>query len=304
MKVNRIAPLLFPLLGIFVSLAYGSDGSVPASEKMEAADVQFLLAGVEGIPAIGSPGPICVFGDNAEPLLLGKLRDHFAALAAALKYKKGRVVAFGHDGYIDLELLGNTADGERLLKNCIKWLGNKKDPCRIAVIGNDKVVDYLKVNGYDAVSIPNMADSASAKPFQIVVVNAGWIREEDIPELTAFIENGGGLLAGSLGWGWLQVADKTDLKTEHPGNKLLAPMGIVWAEETVQTTIERNGEELYGTKITSPLVKLSNALAAVRASKKDSSKATPSDQAQAQAIVDQALRAIPDEYSSKFDPEK
>ena len=47
---------------------------------------------------------------------------------------------------------------------------------------------------------------------------------------------GGGLVMADLGWGWLQLHRGKTLQRDHPGNRLLAPAGIVWADGTLRRT--------------------------------------------------------------------
>jgi len=62
-------------------------------------DVAFLLDGVGRIAAPGAPGPLCVFGDKAMPVVTGKSGENLReAVVAATRLGAGRAVAFGHDG--------------------------------------------------------------------------------------------------------------------------------------------------------------------------------------------------------------
>ena len=64
-----------------------------------------LLDGVAEIAAPGVPGPLCVYGPEAPPVIVGAPREGAASVGvrapvvAAAHWQDGRVVVLGHDGY-------------------------------------------------------------------------------------------------------------------------------------------------------------------------------------------------------------
>ena len=69
-------------------------------------NLELLLKNVNEIAAPGVPGPLCVYGERAFPVATGNTGDtiHEPVIAAG-KMGKGRVVAFGHTGYLDVNSL-------------------------------------------------------------------------------------------------------------------------------------------------------------------------------------------------------
>ncbi len=67
------------------------------------------------------PGPLCVFGDKAMPVVAGKSGENLReAVVAATRLGAGRAVAFGHDGYFDAATLA-VADTGRFMLNAVRW---------------------------------------------------------------------------------------------------------------------------------------------------------------------------------------
>ena len=74
----------------------------------------------------------------------------------------------------------------------------------------------------------------------VLVIDVGDIRtKEQGSAVWRFVRDGGGLLIGSPGWGWLQLHRGQTLDEDHPGNLLLSRRGIVWTAGTISKTGER-----------------------------------------------------------------
>ncbi len=275
--------------------------TVPGSSKISDADVRFLCEGVEGIPKGGAvPGPVCVFGENATSVIDGKYGEGRATLLAAAKFGKGRVLAFGHGTYLTKDMISSSPDCLRLIQNGLEWLGNHQKPLRIAVIGNPGLAEHLATLGYEADALTGMNDPAAKGKYRLLAVDAGKISDDQIPRISNFVSNGGGLLTASLGWGWLQVSGKTDLKTEHDGNRLLAPMGVVWSDGYLGTTMEKDGVPLFKVGDISRLLNVSEAMRLLQAHEKDPTKLTPEEIRQALSTVEMGIQSIPDNQLSKY----
>ena len=100
-------------------------GSVGAEEIED--DLDALLDGVIEIDAPGVPGPLCVYGSEAFPVIVGRVSGYgtkaFPASSilrapevAAGRRQAGRIVALGHDGYFARATL-ESLDTGRLIKN-------------------------------------------------------------------------------------------------------------------------------------------------------------------------------------------
>ncbi|MBM4086380.1 MAG: hypothetical protein FJ272_16465, partial [Planctomycetes bacterium] len=95
---------------------------VPSAYAAGDTDLASLLDGVTEIAAPGVPGSLCVFGEQAFPVVTGKAGKFQEPVVAAARLGAGRVVAFGHDGYLNADALAAAGTG-RLMLNAVRWAG-------------------------------------------------------------------------------------------------------------------------------------------------------------------------------------
>lgn len=214
---------MFALGAIVVSAA-----PVPESTTRE------LLDGVSEIGVAGVPGPLCVFGCDARSVVVGGAGSNARLpVVAVARHGKGRVAVFGHDGYMGGRVLSQ-ADTGRLVTNIVGWLaGDSDQTVRIGVIGKTGLPECLKQAGLSVAR----TDLKSFEQFDAVYLSSHRVTgEADRGRLRAYVAEGRGLLTSGLGWGWKQLNPGRNLATDHPGNRLLAPMGIAFADGTLKKT--------------------------------------------------------------------
>ncbi len=218
-------------------------GSVGAEEIED--DLDALLDGVIEIDAPGVPGPLCVYGSEAFPVIVGRVSGYGtkafpassilrAPVVAAGRRQAGRIVALGHDGYFARATL-ESLDTGRLIKNALHWAagGGPSGP-RIGVVGVAELHSWLKEGGYDVVEAsltPNSLETVDV--VAVVMWNQGM---PEIEALSAFVDGGGGLVTAVTGWGWAQLHPDLDLINDYTGNRLLTPVGIQWANAWLART--------------------------------------------------------------------
>jgi len=208
------------------------NGLLQGSSGMEVRET--LLDGVREIAAPGVPGPLCVFGEKAVPVVVGQSGSNLQEPVVAVGFMgKGRVVAFGHTGYLDAQTL-EIADTERLLVNAIRWAAQKANPS-VALRRNREVAKVLGAKGLKAVSLDGEDWLSGIDRFDVICVHPALLSEGEIRRLQEFVRKGKGLIAADLGWGWLQLNPGRDI-TEHPANRLLYPAGILWADGMLDRT--------------------------------------------------------------------
>ncbi len=209
------------------------------TEKIED-DLDVLLDGVAEIGVTGVPSPLCVYGSEAFPVIVGRVSytsrgfpvsgTIYAPVAAASRWQAGRIVALGHEGYFKRA----TLDTGRLIMNALHWAaGEIPSRPRIGVVGNKELHMWLKESGHDVVEClgPDSLKNVD------VVVCVMW--DQSIPQidaLSAFVRNGGGLVTAANGWDWAHRHPTLDLINDFPGNRLLAPVGIQWANAHLSNT--------------------------------------------------------------------
>ncbi|MBT3267019.1 hypothetical protein HN371_07710 [Candidatus Poribacteria bacterium] len=250
----------------------------------EAGPREVLLEGVNEIHAPGVPGPLSVFGPDATVVAVGQAtRGVSAPVVATTLLGAGRVVAFGHTGYLTPD---DATDTGRLLLNAARWAaGEAGQRPEVGVYGSPRLLRLLR----DADFVPRELSqddlSSALDGLSVICVGAHELDDEAaLHAVRSFVDAGGGLLTAGLGWGWSQLNPGRDIATQHPGNRLLAPAGVVWGDGTLSRTSEHG----YATVEDPP--KTTHAKRALAQLVTD---ATREDAAQAAWIVTHAIRSCP-----------
>ncbi len=247
--------------------------SVSANDR----DVRKLTEGVTQIGKPGVPGPLCSFGEKSFPVILGKSGQVRHPLVVAARFGRGRVVAFGHGGY----LTARSHNAAPLLVNGVRWCRPGRKNIVVGVYKNGGLAEMFRGEGWTVQESP----LENLDSLHVLVMDAHFLKSEDHrAAVSRFIQKGGGLITAGLGWGWNQL----NPGKEHPGNLLLAEAGIVWADGYLDVTGKKGFD--VGT-IPDPMTQATRALAAF-ASGKTMSKV---DRAQAMETLSLALRSIPGE---------
>jgi hypothetical protein len=256
-------------------------------------DVECLLAGVSRIGAPGIPGPLCVFGDGAFPVVAGGAGAKACEpVVAAGRLGAGRVVAFGHPGYFDLKAL-ESPDTGRLMANAVRWAGGAKaEPAGLAVAirGQKGLLEFLRKQGFAAQALDDAGWPAKLASAKVLCIDPSSAGDADLAAVARFVGDGGGLVAAGLGWGWLQLHPGKTLLADHSGNRLLAPAGIVWADGTLHPTAD--GGYAAGSA-PPPLAHAARALDAVVAQADGKAPLARDEAVQACATLSRAARSLP-----------
>lgn len=203
-------------------------GGLAAAEPWEK-HAAALRQGVEAIGVAGVPGPLCVVGDDAFPVVVAQAHRRAVPIVAAATYGQGRLVAFGHGGYLGRVL--ETADTGRLLRNAVGWAGRGG---RVGVLRNGFVKDFLAAEALDGADWMRRLFK-----LDVVIADSSRLTDEEVETLYRYVFRGGGLVTATLGWGWRQLNPGKDLATQNPGNRLCAPMGILWGDGYIQVPADR-----------------------------------------------------------------
>lgn len=191
---------------MFTSLLLLSLQSSPADVAAARAE---LLIGVHSLEAVGVPGPVIVFGPEAFAVLTD---DRGVAVVGAARHGSGRVVAFGHGGYVGDAPQGS--ERERILANAIAWCATSK---------GEPVVRELDPR----------AEADDWKGVDVLRWSGGNLGEELQGSLREFVFAGGGLVVGQCPWGWQQLNPDASLREDAPVNRVVAPMGLAFGPTTL-----------------------------------------------------------------------
>lgn len=187
-------------------------------------DTEQLLDGVGRIGAPGVPGPVLVIGEDAFGVVTPK-EDQ--AVVAAARPGRGRVVVFGHGGFLGEKRFDTT----QLVANSVVWAGAGADG-PLTVFGlPEHIGEELTKRGVKFVPFEGTAADAIGGA-DVIVLDSHRFTDALSPRLGVFVKRGGGLVTAGLGWGWLQLnAGRTIL--DHPGNKLLKDFGLAFGTGTL-----------------------------------------------------------------------
>jgi hypothetical protein len=251
-------------------------------------DLAALLDGVSEIASPGVPGPLCVFGDEAFVVTAGGWgKDLERPLVAAASYGEGRAVVFGHGGFMEPHSQEKFDTG-RLLLNSVRWAPGNETP-RLGSWRQPIATEFLADNGMTVTPVPSLEAGPLAAVDLLIMQTGGGLDEAQRGAVLDFVRGGGGLLAGGLGWGWLQLHPGMTL-ADYEGNQLIGELGIVWGDGYMKDTIQ---DGFAVAAAPSGLLHTARALDAVEA---HASSANPLDDlplAQASLVVTSALRELP-----------
>lgn len=195
-----------------------------------------FVDGVGSIAAPGVPGPIVVFGESAFPIVAA--RDGGVAVAAAA-WGEGRVVAFGHTGYLEASALAGSEGTALLMRRALAWAArSEQDDEQISLVIADRAREFVSAlnDGRFAAALTPWREALAlppgARPRVLVIGSHGLTSEEDRQRVQAFVHAGGGLITSGLAWGWLQL-NPGKAVTDHPGSLLLREAGLAFADGTL-----------------------------------------------------------------------
>ena len=201
-------------------------------------DVAFLLHDVAEIPALPGSSPLCVYGPDAFPVIVGgvdKAAPLLAPAVAAGRWESGRVVVLGSDAYLAYGTL-ESADTGRLAANAMWWVAEDAGEAgpRIGVVDYGSLRAWLADAGFAAVPVSLTPESLGQ--VDVVAMAIDNQSPAEIETLSAFLRAGGGVVAAGGGGHWAYWHPELDLVTDHPGNRLLASVGIQWSRDDLDST--------------------------------------------------------------------
>jgi hypothetical protein len=192
------------------------------------ADVAYLQNGVREIAPGAFNGSLVVFGDEAFPVVNAKSRSGaFEPLIAAARLGKGRLVVLGNTAALEQDVL-NVADTARMLANILRWTAAENSAPKIGIHKVPGLAQRLKSLGSGLRLDARDIELSDRNHFDVVVILARMVAEEDVAPLQEYVRAGGGLVTGA---GTFMLAPRfpgMDLATEIPVSRLTAPAGIVW----------------------------------------------------------------------------
>lgn len=222
--MNRLCCVLKGLL-IFCSPSAAAQVQSPAEVRAD------LLRNVHLINSEGAPGAVLCVGSNAFPVVGAKCGSAVQSVAAATRFGKGRVLAFGHPSFCSGESFAK-GDTATLITNSLVWLGQGKNT--VSVYKNADFAKALRrIGGFTVQELTSLDALSTAA---VLATYPDHLPPAEIDRVRAYVSAGGGLLASGIGWGWKQVSGGKSLATENLFNRLLGPAGLLINDDLADRT--------------------------------------------------------------------
>ena len=203
-------------------------------------DLSFLTKGVTKVARPGLPGVVSAISPTAVPFLTGQDGRNLVPVASGGRLGKGKVVAFGHGGYLSLDSQ-REGDTGRLLANVLQWTSSRTGKPRVGYLNRE---DRQWIEGLGYATHPLHRDSLAMdlRSVDVAVLPASF----DSPAVENYVANGGGLVTAHTPWGWMQLNPGKDLATQMPMQRLLHRAGLSFSDgtaEVVRPTLELKESE-------------------------------------------------------------
>lgn len=302
MNVTRFS-ISFSILGFLVlpqvvsaqSNKAGNAGAAKAEVR------EAITADLRQIDAPGLPGVISSFLDRSFVVVAGRSGDMLNPVIAAGEMpglKKGRIVAFGHDGYLDANSF-KVADTGQLALRLARWATHQpvvvqgKSSVRksLALVGRQNLAPFFQEAGWNVT--PLGGDWAEKlKGANLVVLSAGDVHNaQQVSALRKHLANGGGMMFGITGWGWEQVHPGKTLARDFVLTPLLMEAGLAVSNATADPT---DGKFMAVKPLNDlALLNSSVALECLKAIAKSKNQSNTADLKQLGATLLTGLRAVP-----------
>ncbi len=191
-------------------------------------DLNALVQGVREIGAPGIPGCVCAFGDQAFPVVLGKTGRTMTPVVVAARFGRGRVMLMGHNGYLGTGAM-KAADTATFMLNAVRWLAAGRPGKPVGVVRSG-LLKWLNENGVRAIDVPRGQLAQKLADISVlIIVGSAMPRGTGAAKIVDFVRSGGGLLTADTPWGWRQLNPGKSLAEDHPGQQIVAQMGVCFA---------------------------------------------------------------------------
>lgn len=210
-------------------------------------DQAALTANLTRFASPGLPGQISSFNDRSFVVVAGRNGNSLVSVIAAGEFggeKKGRMVAFGHDGYLDTNAFAE-ADTGKLVLRLARWAAHVSiaepspkptEKLRLALVNHPNLAPFFTKAGWEVSNL--IGDwSETLGNQELLILTAGDIRTKQQSEsVRKHLASGRGVLFGITGWGWEQISGGKSLMQDFPLTPVLAEAGLAVTNATAEPT--------------------------------------------------------------------
>ncbi len=163
------------------------------------------------------PSDLVLTGDHAFPLAMNSRGQ---VLMAASLYGCGRIVVFGHEGYL--------TTFPALVENALNWLrGDGSDNMSVGIHNSAKAVaNNLNKSSFQVQVVGSFSKNLGVGVYVTDAYSVG----ADVKDLVAFVKAGGGVLIAGQAWSWAADHPKENTLLQFGGNKVSGVTGIYFSD--------------------------------------------------------------------------
>jgi len=205
-----------------------------AASAQQPGDFEALTRSAAGLgpPPGALPGEVLAFGGEAFVVASVGKKDTRRGIIAGANFKKGRVLAFGHNAFLG----GWQAGG--FMDDAIGWAGRGRlDDLNVFVLGGGPGLEAVYAEKLDGIERQSALPSlAKLKYFDVVAWVGGDLAGAELDKLEDFVAAGGGLLFGTCPWGrqqiWSGQGGGLSIRSDLGHNTLARRFGLVFGADT------------------------------------------------------------------------
>lgn len=245
--------MMTPLLGL---LTFGLPAALQTDHSL---DYNELTRGVTAIVAPQALAGVLSASGKAFVIVTGAQSKGRVPVFVAAPVERGRVIAGSHESFFSPTALSNPSNG-RFFGNALAWLGRKDlHGLKVGLLGYGFLSDPLRKAGCVPSALNGQTLGAVLDNMDVVCATPGALDNNTGGQIALmnFVKKGHGLLIAGPAWGWLQLNPGRELLADHPGNKMLFPYGICFADGSAS-------EEFLPETADSPLFNTDSALAMLK----------------------------------------
>ncbi len=220
------------------------------TQSDHSADRDVLTRGVTALVAPQALVGVLSVSGNAFVIATGTQSKGQVPVFAATRVERGRVIAGAHEAFFSSLAMQNPSNG-RFFGNALAWVGGKGglDGLRVGLLGYGFLEGPLRQAGAVPTTLSSQSLETIADQLDVVCTTPGALDNNPSGQiaLMRFVKKGRGLVIAGPAWGWLQLNPRLDLLADHPGNRMLFPYGICFADGTAHQEFlpERSGAVLF-----------------------------------------------------------
>ena len=199
-----------------------------------------IYDGVDAITMPGVVGSLCVFGKDAFAVATASSNGVQLPFIAAGPCGEGRIIACGHNGYVNAKTLEHQPTG-KLVSNLMLWAGDLEPHeaarLKVGVVDDRGLVQALQKAGLQVESLSGPAWPKSLRGFGLVILSPRKLPGEHVEPVLQYVRNGGGLLMADAGWVWqgYNAQPGEELDRDFSGNQIGRHAGLMWSSRNVES---------------------------------------------------------------------